>query len=67
MDIKGVSESVRKRAQECKTPAELLELAQQEGYELSDEELEAVSGGDRGVWIEKDNCTLCKGACNDLY
>ena len=67
MDIKDVPEDIRKRAEACKTPEELLELAKEEGYELSDEDLEAVSGGDRGVWVTKDNCTLCRDACNRLY
>ena len=67
MDIKDVPEDIRKRAAACKTPEELLELAKQEGYELSDEDLEAVNGGDRGVWVDKNNCTLCKNACNRLY
>ena len=67
MDIKDVPEDIRKRAEACKTPEELLELAKQEGYELTEEELDAVSGGDRGVWIDKDNCTLCRDACNKLY
>ena len=30
---------------DCKTPEEILALAKAEGYELSDEELEDVSGG----------------------
>ena len=45
MDIKDVPEDIRKRAEACKTPEEMLELAKKEGYELSDDELEAVSGG----------------------
>ena len=32
-------------AKSCETPEELLELAKKFGYSLSDEELEAVSGG----------------------
>ena len=34
------------KAQACTTPAEMLALAQEEGLELSEEELEQVSGGD---------------------
>ncbi|MBP3866248.1 MAG: Nif11 family protein [Eggerthellaceae bacterium] len=67
MDIKDMPDSIKERAKACETPEELLALAKEEGYELSEEELDAVSGGDRGVWVEKDNCTLCKGACNKLY
>ena len=64
MDIKDVPENVKKRAEACKTPEELLALAKEEGYALSDKELDAVSGG---VWTTQDNCTLCRGACNKLY
>ena len=39
------------------TPEEILELAKEEGYELSDAELESVSGGDWDCW------TVCTGRC----
>ncbi|MBQ9003794.1 MAG: Nif11-like leader peptide family natural product precursor [Eggerthellaceae bacterium] len=29
----------------CKTPEELIELAKDEGYELTDAQLESISGG----------------------
>ena len=67
MDIKDVPESIKKRAEACKTPEELLALAKEEGYELTEEDLSAVSGGERGAWVTKENCTLCKGACSKLY
>ena len=34
----------------CKNADELLTIAREEGYELSDDELEAVSGGDWNCW-----------------
>jgi hypothetical protein len=33
------------RARECKTPEELLALAKEEGFSLTDEQLESISGG----------------------
>ena len=45
MDLKGLTEEQRARARACGTPEEMLALAQEEGYELSDEELEGVAGG----------------------
>ena len=34
------------RAKACKTPEEMLELAKEAGYELSDKEPNALSGGE---------------------
>ena len=60
MDFKDLTEEQKAKARACKTPEELLALAKEEGYELSDEELDAVSGG----WCPSDgescplrNCT----------
>ena len=39
------SPELQKRLKSAKTPEELLEIAKDEGYELSDEELEGVTGG----------------------
>ena len=38
----------------AKTPEEVFELAKKEGYKLSPEELEAISGGD--AWL---SCNYC--------
>ena len=43
----------RGKAQACNTPEEMLALAKEEGYELSDEELETVSGG---YWCPAVGC-----------
>ena len=47
MDLENldISPELREKAKACKTPDELLALAKQEGYKLSDAEMEAVSGG----------------------
>ena len=45
MDFKDISPELREKAKACKTPEELLALAKQEGYKLSDEDMEVVSGG----------------------
>lgn len=45
LDIKDLPENIRDRAEACKTREELLALAQEVGHELTDEELESVSGG----------------------
>ena len=43
--LKGLSEEQISKVKACKNNEELLALAKQEGIELTDEQLEAVSGG----------------------
>ena len=54
----------------CKTPEEILALAKDEGYELSDEELASIAGG--GVWDKPECCPRCGSKviynyCNHYY
>ena len=43
--IKALTPEQRARAKQCKSPEELLALAKEYGYELTDDELEGISGG----------------------
>ena len=43
--LKGLTEEQISKVKACKTQEELLALAKQEGVELSEEQLSAVSGG----------------------
>lgn len=43
--LKGLTDEQIKKARECKNSDEILALAREEGVELTDEQLEAVSGG----------------------
>ena len=45
MDPKKLSPEFQERLKNAKTEEELVELAEKEGLELSDEQLEAISGG----------------------
>ena len=45
MDFKDLTEEQKAKAKACKSPEELLELAKAEGIDLTDEQLESVSGG----------------------
>ena len=45
--LQGVSNYRREKAKACTSPEELLELAKREGYKLSEDELESVSGGNK--------------------
>ena len=52
MIFEDLTPEQREKARACKTPEEMLALAKEEGRELSEEELKAVSGGSL-CW---DNC-----------
>lgn len=43
--LKGLTEEQIAKVKACKNSEELLKLAKEEGIELSDEQLEAISGG----------------------
>ena len=43
--LKGLTEEQIKKVEACKSSEEILALAKAEGVQLSDEQLEAVSGG----------------------
>ena len=45
MDFNDITPELREKAMACKTPEKLIALAKAEGYELTDEQLEAVAGG----------------------
>lgn len=45
MRFEDLSAEAKEKALGCRTPEELLDLARNEGVELSDEELSYISGG----------------------
>ena len=45
MDTEKLDPTVKAKLKCCETPEEILALAQEEGYELSDDQLEGISGG----------------------
>ena len=55
--LEGLTEEQIAKVKDCKNSAELLKLAKQEGIELSDEQLEAVSGG--GACSSTLKCVRC--------
>ena len=45
MELNELTPELQEKAKACATPEDILALAKAEGYELSDEEMEAISGG----------------------
>ena len=56
MDIKDLTSEQMEKAKACASPSELIELAKAEGVELSDEQLEQISGGD--FWEGLCDCRI---------
>ena len=52
MNFEDLTPEQMEKVKACKTPEDILALAKEEGYELSDEQLKAVSGG----WGDCDVC-----------
>ena len=48
MKLEDLSPEQQEKAKACKTAEDILALAKEEGYELSDEDLEAINGG--SIW-----------------
>ena len=46
--LEALSPEQREKARACATPEDVLAFAKEQGYTLSDDELEAISGG--GFW-----------------
>ena len=55
--LKGLSDEQIKKVEACKSSEEILNLAKAEGIELTDEQLEAVSGGGcLGLTVKCSKC-----------
>ena len=50
MDYSDLTPEQMDKVRACKSPEDILALAKEEGYELSEDELDAVSGG--ADWYE---------------
>ena len=61
MDFENIPDELKAKAKECASPEELLALAKAKGYELSEEDLAAVSGGKD--WTCTDEACPAQGRC----
>ena len=55
--LKGLTDEQIKKLENCKDSEEILALAKEEGVTLTDEQLEAVSGG--GCIVSTAKCDKC--------
>lgn len=67
--LKGLSAEQIAKLKSCKNQDEILKMAKEEGLELSDEQLAAVSGGN---CLNDIDCPACGGtidgaSCDDYY
>lgn len=58
MDFENLTEEQKAKARECKTAEELIELAKEEGVKLTEDQLEAVSGGFL-FWGDSEETDTC--------
>ena len=59
--LSKLTDEQKKKVESAKTPEELLAIAKEAGYELSPEQLEAVSGGELS-WCSDNSCKeVCYG------
>lgn len=68
--LKGLTKEQIDKVEKCNSQDELLKLAKDEGIELTDEQLQAVSGGGCTSSEEAPNCIYCgsSNTCtNSLY
>ena len=56
--LEGLTEEQIAKIKDCKSQEEMLKLAKEEGIELSEEQLEAVSGGCNTA---NEKCPQCNG------
>ena len=67
--LKGLSEEQIAKVKACKSQEEVLKVAKEEGVELTDEQLKAVSGGcdTRHTWYTGTTCPKCGSTNTKVY
>ena len=63
--LKGLTDEQSSRVKACKSHEELLALAKEEGVELTDEQLNSISGGGL-ICSTSNNCPQCGAGYDDI-
>ena len=64
MNFDKLSDTLKERVIKATTPEEILSIAQEEGFELTEDELGAISGGSE-TWCRDCN-NYCMSDCGTL-
>ena len=59
MNLDNINPELLEKAKACKSADELLELAKAEGVELSEEQLDAINGGNMWNWDRPIDRVFC--------
>ena len=59
MGFEELGEEQKRKARECKTVDELVELAKIEGIDLTEDQMRSISGGYNSEWDECENDSGC--------
>ena len=59
MEIDDLSPELKEKARKCATPEEMIALAREEGFELSDAQLEMITGGESSWSCIRDCDPIC--------
>ena len=63
--LNTLTDEQKRKIEAAQTPEELLAIAKETGYELSQEQLDSVAGGDHSNWCGED-CPYCvHGPCKE--
>ena len=66
--LKGLTDEQKAKLKACKSNEEILKIAKEEGIELTDEQLEAVSGGNCFTDFDCPKCGgTIDGNSSDMY
>ena len=66
MKFEDLTPELQEKARACKTPEDILALAKEVGYELSEDELSSIAGGS-GEYVEDEWDLVWDPRCSDYH